>query len=85
MASSLTSGSEASNVQRDALNEHLKRAGFEGDQDEQKPIFWCRERTVFVDGKPASSPWLPIHPPRRHLRLERCLEGRDELLKLVRA
>src|SRR6266849_655534 len=34
-------------------------------------------------GKPASGPRLPIHPPRRHPGLERGLEGRDQLLKLV--
>jgi hypothetical protein len=27
---------------------------------------------------------LPIHPPRRHPGVERGLEGRDELLKLVK-
>ena len=62
---------------------HLEWIGFQVDQDEQQPIFWCRERTVVVDGKPASSPWFPIHPPRRHPGVERRLEGRDQLLKLV--
>src|SRR5262249_6986238 len=31
----------------------------------------------------ARSPGFPIHPPRRHLALERRLEGWDQLLKLV--
>jgi len=62
---------------------HLEGIRFEVDQDEQKPIFRCRERTVLVDGKPASSPRFSIHPPRHHPGLERGLEGRDQLLKLV--
>ncbi len=60
---------------------HLECIGFEVDQDEQEPIFRCREGTVFVDGKPASGPRLPIHPPRRHTGLERGLEGRDQMLR----
>jgi len=62
---------------------HLEGIGFEVDQDEQKPIFWGRERTVFVDGKSARSPRFPIHPPCRHTDVERGLEGRDQLLKLL--
>ena len=42
-----------------------------------------REGAVLVDGKPASGPRCPIHPPRRHPGLEHGLEGRDQLLKLV--
>ncbi len=62
---------------------HLECVGFEVDQDEQEPVFWCREGAVFVDGKPARGPRFPIHPPCRHPGVERGLEGRDELLKLV--
>jgi len=62
---------------------HLESIGFEVDQDEQEPIFRCREGAVFVDGKPASRPRFPIHLPRRHTGLKRGLEGRDQLLKLV--
>src|SRR5262249_18324768 len=36
-----------------------------------------------VHGKPAHGPRLPIHPPRRHPGVERRLERRDQLLKLV--
>ena len=43
-----------------------------------------RERAVVVHGKPTSGPRFPVHPPRRHLALERGLEGRDQLLKLVK-
>ena len=42
-----------------------------------------RERAVVVHGKPTSGPGFPVHPPRRHLALERGLEGRDQLLKLI--
>ena len=42
-----------------------------------------RERAVVVHGKPTSGPGFPIHPPRRHMALERGLKGRDKLLKLV--
>jgi hypothetical protein len=61
----------------------LERRRFQGDQDEQEPIFWCREGAVILDGTPTSGPWFPIHLPRRHMGLECLLEGRDQLLKLV--
>jgi len=38
---------------------------------------------VLVDGKPAGRPGFPIEAPRRHTRVERGLEGRHQLLKLV--
>ena len=41
------------------------------------------QRAVFVDGKPARGPRFPIEAPRGHMGLERRLEGRDQLLKLV--
>jgi len=56
---------------------------FQVDQDKQEPIFRCRQGTILVYGKPARGPRLPIHPPRRHPGVERHLEGRDQLLKLV--
>jgi hypothetical protein len=62
---------------------HLKRIRFEVGEDEEQPIFRRRQGAVLVHGKPASGPRLPIHPPRRHPGLERSLEGRDQLLKLV--
>jgi hypothetical protein len=61
----------------------LARRRFQVNQDKQEPIFRCRQGTVLVDGKPARGPRLPIHPPRRHPGVERRLEGRDQLLKLV--
>jgi len=45
---------------------------------------WLVKPTSANDnGKPTSGPRLPIHPPRRHTGLERDLEKRDQLLKLV--
>jgi len=49
----------------------------------KSPVFWRRQGAVFVHGKPTSGPRLPIHPPRRHPGVERGLEGRDPLLKLL--
>jgi hypothetical protein len=62
---------------------HLECRGFEGDQEEQESVFRCQEGAVLVHGKPAGGPRFPIHPPCRHPGVERGLEGRDQLLKLV--
>jgi|GEM_PF-5886992 len=63
--------------------DHLERISFQVDEDEEQPIFRCREGAVLVHGEPARSPGLPIEAPRRHMRLECRLERRDQLLKLV--
>jgi len=62
---------------------YLERIRFEVDQNEEQPIFRRRQGAVLVDGKPTRGPRLAIHPPRRHPGVERGLEGRDELLKLI--
>jgi hypothetical protein len=62
---------------------HLECIGFDVGQDEQELVFRCQEGTVLVHGKPACGPRFPIHPPGRHPGVERGLEGRDQLLKLV--
>jgi hypothetical protein len=62
---------------------HLKGVSLQVGEDKQEPIFRRRQGAVLVHGKPASNPRLAIHAPRRHTRLERGLEGRDQLLKLV--
>ena len=69
---------------KEASLHDLEDRGFEVDEDEEQPIFRCREGAASVDGKPARGPRLPIHPPRRHPGVERGLEGRDQLLKLVK-
>jgi hypothetical protein len=61
----------------------LERIRFQGDQDEQEPIFRRRQGAVLVHGKPARGPRLPIHSPRRHTGVERGLEGWAQLLKLI--
>jgi hypothetical protein len=60
---------------------HLERIGFQVDQNEEQAIFWRRERTVLVHREPAGGPGFPIEAPRRHVCLERGLEGRDQHLK----
>ena len=62
---------------------HLERIRFEVDQNEKQAIFRGREGAVFVHGKLAGRPGFPIEAPRRHMGLERRLEGRDQVLKLV--
>src|SRR5262249_15659519 len=44
-----------------------------------------RQGAVVVHGETAGGPGLPIEASRRHMRLERRLEGWDELLKLVKS
>ena len=63
--------------------DHLESISFQVGKDEKQPIFRRRQRAVFVHAKPARGPRLPIHPPCRHLGVERRLEGWDQLLKLV--
>jgi hypothetical protein len=62
---------------------HLEGIRFQVDQNEEQPIFGCRQRTVLIDGKLAGGPGFPIEAPRGHMRLERGLKRRNELLKLV--
>src|SRR5713101_1925990 len=62
---------------------HLEGIGFQVDQNEEQPIFGCRQGAVLVDRKPAGGPRFPVEAPRRHMRLVSRLKGRDEELKLV--
>ena len=62
---------------------HLEGIGLEGDQNEEQAIFRAWERTVLVDREPAGDPGFLIEAPRGQMRVERRLEGRDQLLKLV--
>jgi hypothetical protein len=52
-------------------------------KQEEQPIFRRRQGAVFVHGKLAGRPGLPIEAPRGHMRLKRRLKGWDQLLKLV--
>jgi hypothetical protein len=62
---------------------HLERVSLEGGEEEEQPIFRHWQGAVCVHGKLASRAGFPIHPPRGHMGLERRLEGRDQLVKLV--
>jgi hypothetical protein len=62
---------------------HLEGVGLEVGQEEEQAIFRCRQRAILVDGKSAGRPGCPIEAPRRHMRLERDLEGRDQDLKFL--
>jgi len=63
---------------------HLERIGLERGENEKQAIFRCWERTILVHGKPAGSPRFPIKAPRCEMGVKRCLEGRDQLLELVK-
>src|SRR5262249_49328216 len=52
-------------------------------QDEEQPFFRCRQGTVLIHAKLAGGPEFAIKAPGRHMGLERRLEGRHQLLKLV--
>src|SRR2546428_5463563 len=56
---------------------------FQVNQNEKQPIFWRREGAVLVHATPARGPGFPIEAPLPHMRVERRLERRDQLLKLV--
>ncbi len=62
---------------------HLEGVGLEGGEKKQEPIFWRRQGAVFVHGKLAGGPGLPIEAPRRPMRSERGLKGWDQGLKLL--
>jgi hypothetical protein len=62
---------------------HLERIGLEVGQNKQEPIFRRRQRAVLIDAKLAGRPGFPIEAPRRHMRLERRLEGWNQVPKLV--
>src|SRR5437879_5322137 len=61
----------------------LERIRLQVDQDKQQPVFGCPQGAVLIDGKSAGGARFPIEAPRRHPGVERGIEGRDQLLKLV--
>jgi hypothetical protein len=62
---------------------HLEGIRFQVDQNEEQPIFGCRQRTVLIDDKLAGGPGFAIEAPCRHMGSEGGLEGWHQLLKLV--
>jgi hypothetical protein len=63
--------------------DHLEGVGLEVGEEEEQPVCRRRQGAVLIDGKPAGGAGFSIEAPRRHMGLERGLEGRDQLLKLV--
>ncbi len=61
----------------------LERVSLEIGEEEEQSLFRRRSGTVLVHGKPAGGPGFSIEAPRRHRRLERRLEGRDQDLQLL--
>jgi len=63
--------------------DHLEAVRLQIREQEEQPLFRRRQGTVLVHGKPAGGPEFPIEAPHGHMRVERRLEGRDQLRKLV--
>ena len=63
--------------------DHLEAVCLQVREQEEQPVFRRRQGAVFVHGKLTGGAGFPIEAPRRHVGLERRLEGRDEELKLV--
>src|SRR4029453_11674548 len=63
--------------------DHLEGVGLDVGKNKQEPILGGRQGAVLIDGKPASGPGFPIKAPHRRVRVERRLEGRHQLLKLL--
>lgn len=49
----------------------------------QQLILWDRQETVLIHAEPSGGPGFPTKAPRRHMRLEGGLAGRDQLVKFV--
>src|SRR4051794_16022133 len=52
-------------------------------EHEEQPILRRGQRAGPIDREPAGGSRFAIEAPRRHMLLERCLEGRDQDLKLL--
>ena len=61
----------------------LEGRSLAGREEEEQPSVRGREGAVLIHAKPASRPGLPIEAPRRHMRLERHLEGGNQERKLL--
>src|SRR3954467_10615653 len=63
--------------------DHLDGVGLQVGEQEEQPIFRRCQRAGPVHGEPTGGPRFPIEAPRRHMVLERGLEGRHQNLKLL--
>jgi hypothetical protein len=61
--------------------DHLERGGLEGGEQEEQPIFRCRQGAVLVHGTLAGRPGFPIQAPRRHRRVKHGLTGRNQRVR----
>ena len=64
--------------------EHWQGIGVHLCQNKHEPILGCRQGAVLIDGALAGGAWGPLEAPRRPMRVQRGLKGRDELLELVK-
>ena len=64
---------------------HLQAVGLQIRQQEEQPIFRRRQRAGLVDGEATGGAWSTIKAPTTHMRLESCLERRDQDLKLLQS
>src|SRR5262249_22189150 len=55
---------------------------FEGDEEEEQPLFRRREGAVLGHRQPAGRPWCPSEAPRRQWRVARRREGQEQRWKL---
>jgi len=60
----------------------LERISLQVDQDKQQPILRRGQGAALVGRVPPGGARLPIEAPVGHMRLERGIKGRDQLLKL---
>src|SRR5215831_14498273 len=62
---------------------HMERVSLYIGQNKQKPVLRGWQGAVLIHAKLAGGPGFPIEAPRCHMRVERCLEGWNQVLKLV--
>src|SRR5690349_20986300 len=63
--------------------DHLDRGGLQVGEHKEQPLLRGCQRTAPIDGEPTGGSRFAIEAPRRHMLLERRLEGRDQDLKLL--
>src|SRR5262245_16248433 len=63
---------------------HWEAVGLQGSEQEEQPVFGRWVGAVLVHAQSACGPGCAIKAPLSHMRLEGGLEGRDQLVKLVK-
>jgi Domain of unknown function (DUF4277) len=77
-------GFALAHAEQTSLND-LEAVRLQVREQEEQPVFRRREGAVFVDGKLAGGAGFPIEAPRRHMGVERSLEGRKRGAETRRA